>query len=188
MHDFLKSLNILTEKEIEQLHNFSTARTLDKGEYFIRENSVCNEIAFINEGILRSYYTNEDAEEITYCITFQNNFMTAYSSLITGKPTPENIQAITDTELLVFQKRDLVDQLTHGSPNWIKLQKHFAEQEYLNLEKRVFSYQKKDAKQRYIDLMETHPRYIQQIPLQYLASYLGITPRHLSRIRQKVTF
>ncbi|MCW9705669.1 Crp/Fnr family transcriptional regulator [Fodinibius salsisoli] len=187
MHDFLKSLGILTDLEIEELSTYSHPRTLEKNEFLIREDSICQEVAFIKKGIMRSFYTDENGEEITYCITFSKNFMTAYSSLITGNPTPENIQAITQTELRIIRNGD-IQKLTDKSANWLKLQKFFAEQEYLELEKRIFAFQKENARQRYIDLMQEHPKYIQQIPLQYLASYLGISQRHLSRIRKDLAF
>ncbi|MNL38520.1 hypothetical protein D3C87_1607400 [compost metagenome] len=61
-----------------------------------------------------------------------------------------------------------------------------AEQQYLELENRLFLFQKEKAKERYIDLLKNQPLYVQQIPLQYLASYLGITPRHLSRLRKEI--
>ena len=111
--------------------------------------------------------------------------MTAYSSLITGLPSPENIQALMPTELWVLQKRDL-GTLAHQSINWVLLQKHLAEQQYVELEKRIFSYQKEKASERYQDLLLAQPHYLQHIPLQYLASYLGITRRHLSRIRREI--
>ena len=185
MNEYLASLQLLTNDEISALRNLAVPRTLDKDEFFIRENTACNEIAFIQEGLMRSFYTDRQGREITYCILFENRFMTPYSSLITGEPTPENIQALMQTELLVVQKNEFM-QLTRKSPNWVKLQKHVAEQEYIALEKRVFALQKKDAKQRYLELMENHPEYILNIPLKYLASYLGITVRHLSRIRREI--
>ncbi len=185
MKEFLQSLNILTEDEIDTLQSVSSLRKLKKGDYFIREREICREVVFVEKGILRSYYTDGEGEEITYCLTFSKRFMTAYSSLISGKPTPENIQAVTDAELLVIQK-EVFEELENESPNWLRLQKYFAEQEYLAMEERVFAYQKTDARQRYQNLVNEHPDYLQQIPLQYLASYLGITPRHLSRIRGQV--
>ncbi|SMO53103.1 Crp/Fnr family transcriptional regulator [Gracilimonas mengyeensis] len=185
MKEYLKALDILTNKEIGQLWSLTKHRRLEKGEYFIREKQVCREVVFVEKGILRSYYTDSEGEEITYCITFSKRFMTAYSSLITGSPTPENIQAVTDAKLRVIQKKEF-EKLENESANWIRLQKFFAEQEYLAMEERVFSYQKTDARQRYQKLVKEHPDYLQEIPLQYLASYLGITPRHLSRIRSEV--
>jgi CRP-like cAMP-binding protein len=124
---------------------------------------------------------------MTYCITFPDNFMTAYSSFLTNKPTRENIQAITETELLIISK-EKIDVFSKRGGNWIVFQKAIAEQQYIELEKRIFMLQGHDAQQRYADLMINQPKYIQHIPLHYLSSYLGISQRHLSRIRKEITF
>ncbi|WP_028982377.1 Crp/Fnr family transcriptional regulator [Sporocytophaga myxococcoides] len=185
MKDFLQSFNLLTEDEIETFITMVETCDLERGEYFIRDGNICNVVAYIESGILRSFYTTPKGEEMTYCISFQNSFMTAYSSFITGLPTMENVQAITPVRLLLLQKKD-IDKISETSTNWLKFTKLMAEKEYLELEKRVFSYQRESAKERYENLLLTRPQYIEQIPLKYLASYLGITPRHLSRLRAEM--
>lgn len=182
---FLNSFDVLTSGEIEQFEQLLTKRYLKKGDFFISEGKLSKEVAFINSGILRSFFTPESGEEITYCITFPNTLMAAYSAYITGMPTNENIQAVADCELLIIQKSD-VDKLSKSSVNWAIFFKIIAELQYLELEKRVFLFQKDKARNRYIDLIKNQPDYILQIPLQYLASYLGITPRHLSRLRKEI--
>jgi len=182
MKEYLKSFHLLTEDEINTFISMAETCDLERGEYFIRDGNICNVVAFVESGILRSFYTTPEGEEMTYCISFQNSFMTAYSSFITGLPTMENVQAITPVRLLLLQKKDL-DQISGSSTNWLKFAKLMAENEYLELEKRVFSYQRESARERYKNLLLTRPEYIGQIPLKYLASYLGITPRHLSRLR-----
>ncbi|SMC98265.1 Crp/Fnr family transcriptional regulator [Pedobacter nyackensis] len=184
---FLTSFQVLTSDEISQFESLLVKRHLKKGAFFISEGKFSKEVAFINTGILRSFYTTESGEEMTYCISFPNALMTAYSAFITGMPTIENIQAIADSELLIIQKHD-IDKLQESSPNWIRFSKIIAELQYLELEKRLFVFQKDKAKKRYIDLLENQPDYVQQIPLQYLASYLGITPRHLSRLRKEIQY
>lgn len=185
--NYLKSYNILTDDEIEIFMQKTSKRNLKKQDYFIKEGETCKEVAFVLNGIFRSFYISDKAEEITYCITFPNNLMTAYSSFITEQSTVENIQAITDVELLIIPK-STIDDLASKSPNWIKFLKIVAEQQYIELEKRIFQLQKNNAFQRYSDLLNNQPEYIQNIPLQYLASYLGITQRHLSRIRKEISF
>ena len=187
MIDFLNSWGILTQEEVTGLYEISKRRELEKGDFLIREGSVCDEVAFVESGILRSFYTDEEGVEFTYCLSFPNRFMNAYSSYITGNPTVENIQAISPTKLMVFRKTDVTDYLVE-SPNWVMLQKFIAEQQYLGLEQRLFSYQKDDATKRYLDLIENYPEYVQQVPLLYLSSYLGISQRHLSRIRKEVSY
>ena len=182
---FLKGFEILTDSEIEAFINLSTKKLLNKGDYFIREGETCKHVTFVLSGTLRSYYTSDKGEETTYCITFPNNFMTAYSSFLTNLPTQENIQAITTTALLVISK-DKLESLAHSSSNWLLFSKIIAEQQYIELEKRIFQLQSCNATERYTDLMKNQPEYFQTIPLQYLASYLGVTQRHLSRIRKEV--
>lgn len=184
---FLESFNILTDIEIENFMQLLTHKTFKKFEYFIKEGETCKQIAFVLSGSWRSYYNSDKDQEITYCITFPNSLMTAYSSFLTAQPTQENIQAITETELLIIQKSKF-EILVQQNPNWIYFLKTIAEQQYIELEKRIFQLQKNNAAKRYADLMKYQPEYIQKIPLQYLASYLGISQRHLSRIRKEFTF
>ena len=185
--NYLKSFNILTDDEIENFILITTKRDLNKADYFIRQGETCKEVAFVLTGTFRSFYISDKGEEITYCITFPNNLMTAYSSFITGQSTDENIQAITSGALLIIPKNK-IDYLASENPNWTKFLKIVAEQQYIELEKRIFQLQKNDAFHRYMDLIKNQPEYIQNIPLKYLASYLGITQRHLSRIRREISF
>ena len=74
---YLKSFNILTDDEIENFVKLCTKKELKKSDYFIREGETCKDVAFVLTGTLRSYYVTEKGEEITYCITFPNNLLTA---------------------------------------------------------------------------------------------------------------
>ena len=185
MKSYLRSLNLLSEADLELLNGLTTTKTIPKGEFLIKEGSVCTQLVYIKEGILRSFYSKDNGEEITYCITFGDNLMTALSSLITGQPTEENIQALTELSLEVLKKDDL-NALYAASPHWLKAGKVLTEIQYIELEKRMFLLQKHSAKKRYEEFMESHASYLQHIPLQYLASYLNITPRHLSRLRREL--
>lgn len=187
LKNLLQSFHILTEDEIDDFIQSTDVRHLQKSEYYIKEGETCKSVTFVVSGILRSYYSTDKGDDMTYCITFPNNFMTAYSSFLTNQPTQENIQAITATELLVIPK-EKIEKLVVKSPNWILFQKLVAEQQYIELEKRIFSLQGSNATKRYEELLKNHPKYVQTIPLQYLASYLGVTQRHLSRIRKEMAF
>jgi CRP-like cAMP-binding protein len=90
---------------------------------------------------------------------------------------------MTPVEMLSIQKKE-IDDLAAKSPNWMKFLKIMAERQYIELEKRIFQLQKGNALQRYVELEKKQPELIQNIPLQHLASYLGVTQRHLSRIRK----
>lgn len=187
MIEFFTSLQLLSETELQLLDGLSKMKLLRKGEFLIQEGKVCDEIVFIKSGILRSFYINNEGDEITNCITFENEFMSAFSSFITQQPTSENIQALSDTELLSLNRKEL-DLLYASSPVWQKVGRILTELQYVELEKRIVSFQKQTAKQRYEILLKNHSNYIKYIPLQYLASFLGITPRHLSRLRKGFLF
>jgi CRP-like cAMP-binding protein len=184
---YLEKFGHLSGEDISSLLAFVHSSKLKKGEIFIREGQVSTEVGFLVSGLIRSYHTTNSGEEITYCFRFPNDLIAAYSSFITGNKSEENLQAITDVELLVFSKKEL-NKLVNDRLNWVKFQKEIAELQYIELEKRIFQLQKTTALQRYEDLLLHHPEYVQNIPLQYLASYLGITQRHLSRIRREFVF
>lgn len=187
IHQFFQKFGIFSDSEIEDFLQLFERKRLSKNDFFVREGEKCKEIAFIESGVFRSYYVSDEGKDITYCFRFPNDLIASYSSFISEKPSMENMQAISDAELLII-KKDKIQKLTDENPNWIKFLKTIAEQEYLELEKRFFQLQRDSAAQRYQSLLENQPNYIQDISLQYLASYLGITQRHLSRIRKGISF
>ncbi|SFN06327.1 cAMP-binding domain of CRP or a regulatory subunit of cAMP-dependent protein kinases [Chryseobacterium oleae] len=186
VEDFFRSFNLFSEVEIKEFLPLFETRKVHKNDFFVQEGEKCKEIAFIVSGIFRSYYISDEGKDMTYCFRFPNQLMAGYSSFISDCPSRENMQAITDADLMVL-KKDAVDDLVTDDLNWTRFLKMIAEQEYLELEKRFFQLQRDTAAQRYEALLGNQPDYVQKIPLQYLASYLGITQRHLSRIRKEVT-
>lgn len=93
---------------------------------------------------------------------------------------------VVDTELLILKRSDM-ELLYENSSAWQKVGRFLTEMQYVELEQRTVSFQKQSAKQRYETLIGHHSNYIKYIPNQYLASYLGITPRHLSRLRKEIS-
>jgi CRP-like cAMP-binding protein len=186
MEQYLQSFGILTDSEISALLTKSRRITIKKGDFFIREGQVCREVAYIQSGLFRSFYHNAEGEQITYCFLFSNSFVTAYSSFITQEKTQENIQALTDTEIVAISRQG-IKEMEQISVNFLRVSKILAEQEYMLMERRVIQLLKESAENRYRDLLLNQPEYVQMIPLNFLASYLGITQRHLSRIRKSVS-
>ncbi|WP_166386125.1 MULTISPECIES: Crp/Fnr family transcriptional regulator [unclassified Polaribacter] len=187
MKEYLKSFNLFTDIEINDFLNLSQTILLKKGDLYINNNEICDSIAFVKSGIFRSYYYSNNEDEITYCFTFPNKLLMAYSSFISQKKSEENIQALTDAEIISIPKATL-ENLAKSNSNWLRFLKIIAEKEYVELEKWIFNHQKDKAQQRYLDLITTQPEYIKEIPLHYIASYLGVTQRHLSRIRANITY
>ncbi|MNJ85992.1 Transcriptional activator protein Anr [compost metagenome] len=181
---FLAQFDLFTEAEIEEATLLFSKRSLKKGDYFVREGEKCSEVAFIESGVFRSFHLVPNGSEMTYCFRFPGDMLAAYSAFITGNGSVEYIQALSDAELLIIPKEKIESLLVKNS--WVHFLRIMAEQQYLELEGRVFQLQKDSALERYENLLENQPGYIRQISLQHLASYLGITQRHLSRIRKQV--
>lgn len=185
MKSVFQSIQQFSSQELDLLDDLITVRTLKKGELLLTENQVCNEVVFIKKGILRSFFVNHKGDEITNCFAFENEFMASFASFITKEKAEENIQALADTDLQILDRKAL-EKLYQSGSNWQETGRKLTELEFVNLHKRMVSFQKLSGAQRYEELYRNHQKYLQLIPLQYLASYLGVTPRHLSRIRKAV--
>lgn len=187
MRAYLERLGLFDKKEINYFLSFGKELTISKGEFFIREGEVAKKIGFIQNGMFRSFYYSSNSDEVTYCFSFPRELIAGYSSLITGEPTKENIQALSDSKLLEFPMQ-VFNDLIDSNRNWLLFAKQMAESQYVKLENRIFLLQKENAITRYTELLEKQPDYLQNIPLGYLASYLGVSQRHLSRLRKQISF
>ncbi|NME72886.1 Crp/Fnr family transcriptional regulator [Flammeovirga aprica JL-4] len=185
LKNFILSTTTFSEQEVEEFTEKLQPAVLKKNEYFINEGEVCNKVGFVTKGIIRNYYLSSKGEEVTYCLTFPNNFINAFSSYVSGLPTRESIHAITDVELFIFNKSDF-DALIEKDIRWRTFYTHLTEKAYIKLERYIFMLNMESAEKRYEDLVNNYPDFIKHIPLKYLSSYLGITQRHLSRIRKNI--
>ena len=138
---------------------------------------------FIISGYLRNFYMNSKGEEVTIDINNGPRFFTSYTHFMNRTVSFENIECISECELLKVH-RDDVDILYQKGLS-IKDYTMKILQKYLNEEKkRMKEMSTFSAEQRYVKFMKTHPNIIQNVPLKYIASYLGIRPESLSRIRK----
>ncbi len=183
----LKSSNLLSDSDIANGLEYMVPKSFVKGEYLIKAGKTCNWIAFIGSGIVRNYYISSRGDEVTCCLTFPNSFINAYSSFIQNEKAYENIHALSDIEALFIHRRDY-NKLINSSTAWLSFSKYFAEQTYVMMINRLLVIQMESAEQRYKNLIMNNPEYIEQVPLKYIASYLGISQRHLSRIRSNLSF
>ena len=175
----------LSEGEIEALTNILVLRNLKKKEHFIKTNEICNKALFFNEGYFRFYHTDFRGNEITSDFYFAPSFITSYTSFITEKPSFVNVQAMDDMDILEFKKSDLY-KLYSQHPKIERLGRLIAESVAINSEKHLFLLINQPAEIRYKNLLEKNTEYVQTIPLQYIASYLGITQETLSRMRKSI--
>lgn len=175
----------VSEVEMAEITMFLTVTHLKKGEYFLKEGQVCKKIGFLNAGLIRHYYTTGD-NEVTRWMSLPNDFTTSLRSFILQKPSIENLQAVADCELITFDRKAF-DHLIEKNESFKTFYIKTLEYNYITIEDRVFSLIEKSAEERFQWMAKTQIRFIQQVPVMYTASMLGITPRHLSRLRKKLT-
>jgi CRP/FNR family transcriptional regulator, anaerobic regulatory protein len=157
---------------------------LNTGDYFVKENEVCNSIGFVVKGACRYFYNVSNGDEITRWVTLENDFITSLSSFIKDIPTSENIQAMKETEILLADKqawKTLLSENESLKNIWV----NHIEEMYLGMENRVYQLIALPADERYRWMCMNQPHFIHQVPDKYLASMLGITPRHLTRLRAR---
>jgi len=114
----------------------------------------------------------------------ENNFISSFTSFLTQTPTKENIETIDEVELWIISREDLV-KLTKEVPKIETWRRVIAENLFIMMEKRISMLQSQSAQERYENMIKNNGDILLKIPLQYTASFLGITPQHLSRLRKK---
>lgn len=167
----------------EQFEAILQPVTFPAGAHLSEAGKTANAIYFIEEGIVR-VYTIHDGKEISMDFAFPHSFTTSYASFITQKPAAVNLQAVTPVSGYACYYTDL-QQLYNTSHQSERIGRLVAEQQYLRKYNRELSFLQYTAQERYAQLLEQHPEVVQHIPVKQIASYLGIEPESLSRIRKK---
>jgi CRP/FNR family transcriptional regulator, anaerobic regulatory protein len=174
----------LNDSEIASFTNKLLEKKYDKKELILHEGQICKYVYFIRSGCLRYYY-NVEGEEKTAQFFFENGWYTDYGSFLTSKPTQQNIETLEKTELLLISADDL-QQLYIDIPKFEKFGRIMAENAFLGIRNRNEMLTNQNAEERYLTLVKERPKVFERIPQHYIASYLGIKPPSLSRIRTKL--
>lgn len=175
----------LSNQEAELLYNlFEPPYSVQKKQHILVEGKQSNSLFFLWNGYLRGYY-RKDGEEITTNFYFGPNFFGDMASIRSKMPTRLNVQALEDVQVqeAEFSK---VETLATQYPGILRLFLNFVEHLYLFNHHRQISFLYDTPTERYLKLFKERPKVIANIPLQYIASYLGMNPETLSRIRRKI--
>lgn len=181
-HFFAKSG--FTAPEQELIFPFFKSSIYEKGDCFVEEGKNNQYLGFIESGVFQ-YFFNLDGDEITTYVTGKGGFVASLLSFLRDVPSRETIRAITDSQLWLIHKNALKELCTRME----KFQQFYInllEYQIVCIDNSRFDLITLNAEQRYEKILREEPHLLQDIPLQYLASTLGITPRHLSRIRKNM--
>lgn len=169
------------KEDLETISKYFHSRTVKKGQLILKSGQRCTEMFFIKTGYLR-VYSLVDGIETTLWIGNQSSFMTIISSFIFENKNKWNIQAVTNCQLDVINRSDHFELLLKCS-KWMEFDIVLLSRSFAMLEDRMFAHLHSTAKERLETLLRNNPKIFKHVPLQYIASLIGITPETLSRLR-----
>ena len=179
----IQSIIDLDPKEIDCIKLLWKEKSIKKGDLFLAEGQICKQVGFIVNGLMR-YYINHDGEDKTYAFARENNFICNNESFIPQIPSTKIIQALEDCEILQISYEDL--QLFYKS---VKQAERFGrliiEQVFIQTLQDLSSFYTDTPKLRYEKFIKEHPDLQQRISQYHIASFVGVKPQSLSRIRKK---
>jgi CRP/FNR family transcriptional regulator, anaerobic regulatory protein len=181
---YLQSYFGIPQNTIGEIVPFFEKRTLKKGDFFLKEGRYSDKLAFVQQGIVREFLIDDKGQEVTKWISTKGYFLVDIASFLFQQPARWNLQALTDCELLVIDKEDYA-KIGHIVSKWHELEKMFIARCFTILEQRIVTHLSLSSEERYDAFFKFNPELFNQVPLQYLASMLGMTPETFSRIRNK---
>jgi CRP-like cAMP-binding protein len=181
---FISKYASLSDPEMEEVVGRFKTKRVRKNEFLLKAGGVCKDLVFVQKGCLRLFYLNDDIE-ISVWFAFEKSSAIEIYSFISGNPSNYFLQAIEDSEVFYLPNVEL-GRLYQLQPKMEEIMRKFWEDVILNLINRFTALQKDSAEKRYMDLL-AKPAYFESIPQKYLASFIGVTPTSLSRIRKKIT-
>lgn len=177
LHVPLEALALCTEK--------IKIKKITKGSYLLQEGEICTDTFFVNKGLLRMYTIDKNGKEHILHFAPENWILVDRSSLYLNQPSDYYIDAVEDTEVLVLSP-EYFEFLAEQQPEVLSKQNIMLHHHINSLQKRITQLLGAHAEERYLDFLKTYPNIFERVPQWMVASYLGITPESLSRVRKEL--
>jgi CRP/FNR family transcriptional regulator, anaerobic regulatory protein len=170
--------------DLEKILNAFELQSFKKNDFVVEEGKTSRYMGFVESGMFQ-YYVIQDGEERTNYVSIENTFFASVLSFISEAPSLENVKALVDGSISMISKTNL-QMLLNEIPTFKDFYIGLLEATLCGIDASRYDLIVLTAEQRYEKMLTNEPHLLQQIPLQHLASMLGVTPRHLSRIRSKI--
>ena len=177
--------NGISEDDFEIFKGYFTYKKIRKKQYFLQEGDVCRYFGFILNGAMRQYLIDDKGTEHIIQLSVENWWVGDRESWTMFTPSRYNIDAWEDTELLLITRADALE-LLERFPAFRDMTTVLDERNNIANQRRITSSISGSAEKRYVDFVSCYPNLIERFPQHIIASYLGITPTQLSRIRKKI--
>ncbi|MEO8067736.1 MAG: Crp/Fnr family transcriptional regulator [Flavobacteriales bacterium] len=178
-------LVVLPEEDRVRFEGIMHMASFAKGQHLLKIGQVCDHVCFLGSGLVRAYRIH-DGEDLTEQFFFDDNYATEYESFLTRTPSTVGLVAMEPTTLLRFNHADL-QQLYITCPMAERMGRLIAEHIFTGSARRTRSLLFDTPEQRYLALIKERPKVMARVPQKYIASYLGLKPESLSRIRARLT-
>ena len=175
----------LSDQEWQVFSSKLVKRNFPKKHLLLKAGGVENHLSFIERGVVR-FYLSREQNDLTFSFAFSKSFVSGYSSFLTRKPSVFYIETLTPTTLWQLTYEDL-QEIYRNTKIGNAIGRHASEELFLKKSERELSLLDETAEQRYLNLFTEQPELLREIPLKYIASYIGVTPQALSRIRKRIT-
>lgn len=183
---YYSSLLPFTDEQMNYLDSFLEEVKLKRGEMILQQGQLCDFVIFVNEGIIRHYFYDEEGKDITCDISLEEDFYTDTKSMETGTPATINSKAITEVSVTLLRRAGM-EALLKAHANFYEAQRIIMNRVNQRLTNHLLMLSEARPEIRYQLLMKTNPEFIRRVPLRYIAGYLRITPESLSRIRKRIS-
>lgn len=185
LEKIIRGIYNMPEESVLRLSGSVEQVNFPKGIHLFEAGKVESRVYFISTGIARAYMRGNDGKDVTFWIGKEGDTLVSLKSYVHGEPGYETIELMEDSELYRIRREDL-ERLYHEDIEIANWGRKFAETEFISTEERLITMLYTNATDRYTRLLENNPDLLKRLPLECLASYLGITPTSLSRIRARI--
>lgn len=175
----------LNEAETNHLTSLLTFRKIKKNQFLGQRGEVVRHDFFVNKGCLRSAYIDQNGEEYILQFAIEDWWITDFESFINETPSKLEIMALEDSELLKIDRKSL-NELFNDYPKFEHFYRVMNERHFISLYQHLISFLSESAEDRYLNFVQKYPQFLNRIPQYQIASYLGISPEYLSKIRREL--
>jgi len=175
----------LNEAEKEICKSLFTPKKIRKRQYILQQDDICKNLIFVEKGLLRSYSVDEKGNEHILQFAPEGWWIADIFSFFTGENSAYTIDAIEDSELLLITNPAL-EQLYERVPKFERYFRILTQNNMVAMQKRLTSELSSSAEEKYLKLISAYPNIVARVPQHMIASFLGLTPETLSRIRKKI--
>jgi len=183
--EYVSRCTTLSSEELEYFHSMLQPHKISKKSWLLREGEISEYEAYVVKGCLRKYCMDDDGAEIILQFAIEDWWVGDIASFTMQTPSNVYVQALEDSELLLIHHDDK-EQLFQRVPAFERMFRLMLQRSYMVLQDRFVDTLARPADERYLHFLEKYPGVVQRVPQHYIASYLGITPEFLSRIRSRL--